>query len=134
MCQTSVQCRKYKKFVTSFREEPLKHVHSVVIQAVKILKYDYKFFQSYVGEMMSIFYDSAFVLLNADVANVLSEKLPLESMGDRIQAAMASFQRYREAAAESSKTALPRKMFREPWFIKSGRALAHGFFESSTAF
>ncbi|CDJ48117.1 hypothetical protein, conserved [Eimeria brunetti] len=95
-------CRKYRKFVTSYRKDPVKHVESVAKQVVKVLKYDYKFFQSYVGEMMSVFYDTAYVLLNADVANVLNEKLPLESAGDQIQTAMAAFQRYREAAAESA--------------------------------
>lgn len=126
------QCRRHRKFVQSFRRDPLKHIQTVVGQMVKILEYDYKFFKSYVGEVMSIFYETAYVLLNADITNVLSEKLPLESAGDQIQAAMANFQRYREAAAEAGKTSLPRKMFREPWFVESGTSLAHGFFQSGT--
>ncbi|CDJ38129.1 hypothetical protein, conserved [Eimeria tenella] len=124
-------CRKNRRFVVSFRADPMRYVQSLVNQTVKILKYDFKFFQSYIGEMMSIFYDTAYLLLNADVANVLNEKLPLDSVGEQVQAAIGRFQMHREAALEASKTSLPRKMFREPWLVKSARDLAHGFFESA---
>ena len=132
MC-VQLQCQKHKTFVVSYRLNPLSHVERVVNQVVKILKYDYKFFQHYVGEMMSIFYETAHAQLSADVANVLDEKMSLDTVDQRIQAAMAKFHVYREAASEITKSSIPRKMFREPWLVKAGTALAHGFFESGEA-
>lgn len=125
-----MQCRKHKKFLAAYSRDPLGRVQVVVNQMVKILKYDYKFFARYVGEMMAIFYETSYVLLNADVANVVDEKLGFDTMADQINAALAKFAKHREAASELAKSSLPRKMFREPWFRKAGMQLAHGFFES----
>ncbi|XP_026192334.1 uncharacterized protein LOC34622828 [Cyclospora cayetanensis] len=127
-----VQCQKYKKFVSSFSRNRLSHVERFVIQTIKVLKYDYKFFQRYIGEMMSIFYEMAYGLLNADVANVLSDKMSLDTMRERIHTALAKFQVYREVSSEIQSSSLPRTLFREPWFTRSARDLAHGFFEKDS--
>lgn len=108
-------------------------MQKVVNQIIKILKYDYKFFAEYIGEMMSIFYETAYALLNADVANVLGDKLSLDTIGERVQAALSRYNMYREALGELSNTSIPRRMFREPWFKKAGVELAYGFFESGEA-
>ncbi|OEH77292.1 rhoptry neck protein [Cyclospora cayetanensis] len=128
--RVNVACQKYKKFVSSFSRNRLSHVERFVIQTIKVLKYDYKFFQRYIGEMMSIFYEMAYGLLNADVANVLSDKMSLDTMRERIHTALAKFQVYREVSSEIQSSSLPRTLFREPWFTRSARDLAHGFFES----
>ena len=82
------QCRKNKKFIRSYKRNFLELLQTFISQMVKILKYDYTFFAAYVGEMTSIFYETAQTLLNADVANILNNKLPPETLGERMQAAI----------------------------------------------
>lgn len=101
---------------------------------VKVLKYDYRYFAHYVGEMISVFYETAQSLLNADVGNVLNEKLSPDALGERLQAALLKHQMHREAAVEVSKGSIPRKFFRLPWFTTAGTFLANGFFESGALF
>ncbi|KAL8428125.1 hypothetical protein Efla_005828 [Eimeria flavescens] len=125
------QCRIHKGFLQSYKKDPAPHVQKLVGQIIKVLKYDYKYFKRYVGEMLAIFYETAYVVLNADVANVLKEKLSADTLGDQISTAMARQQLYHEASADLHKSILARKFFREPWFRQSGEKLAHGFFHTA---
>lgn len=128
-----MQCGKNERFIKAFTKDPMARVQKIVTQMVKVLKYDFKFFSEYVGEMISIFYETAYSMLNADVANVIEDKLFPHTMGAQINAAMARHRMHREAVGEIATTSMPRKFFREPWFRKAGVDLANGFFEAGKA-
>ncbi|KAL8275228.1 hypothetical protein Esti_000812 [Eimeria stiedai] len=130
----SRSCEKNNNFLKSYRRKPENHVRQLVLQMVKILKYDYKFFAHYIGEMLSIFYEAAHALLNADVANVIDEKLAADTLGAQIGEAVLQAHKYQEVSMELGKSAIPRRMFRDPWLKIAARNLAYGFFHSAAGF
>ncbi|KAL8451645.1 hypothetical protein Emed_001807 [Eimeria media] len=130
----SRSCKKNKSFLASYKRRPDRHVKQLVLQMVKILKYDYKFFSYYIGEMLAIFYEAAHALLNADVANVLNEKVAADTLGEQIGSAVLRSHKYQEVSMELGKSSIPRKMFREPWLKAAARNLADGFFHGAAGF
>ncbi|KAL8429312.1 hypothetical protein ACSSS7_006677 [Eimeria intestinalis] len=130
----SRSCKKNKNFLQSYRRKPERHVKQLVAQMVKILKYDYRFFAHYIGDMLSIFYEAAHALLNADVANVINEKVGADTLGEQIGKALMRSHKYHEVSMELGKSSIPRRMFREPWLRGAARRMAHGFFHSAAGF
>lgn len=124
------QCKKHRRFLQKHREDPFRGVQTWIEQMIKVLQYDFRYFQNYIGDMLSIFYETAYALLEADIANVVSETMPADTMKNNLQAAMHRYVQSKRATSAIEAASIPRAFFRRPWFVKASKDLASGFFQA----
>lgn len=124
-------CNKNSKFLSSFPSSQLQFTQRLIAQMVRVLRFSYRYFKTYIADILSIFYETAKAMLEADVANVVESGVPQSSPGEAIAVAQSNAA-VRRATAQSNldDSSLPRKIFRRPRFAKESEKLAYGFFES----
>ncbi|CDJ36618.1 uncharacterized protein EMH_0092040 [Eimeria mitis] len=125
-------CRKNRRFVETYEKRHYDYTKRLIIQMVRVLKYYFKYFKSYIADILSIFYESAIVMLETKINDSVGAAEGSNSPADEMVAAEARHAARRSAAQSATdETQLPRKLFRVPKFAEEATRLANGFFEAS---
>ncbi|CDJ29800.1 LOW QUALITY PROTEIN: uncharacterized protein EMH_0052810 [Eimeria mitis] len=128
-------CRKNRRFVETYEKRHYDYTKRLIIQMVRVLKYYFKYFKSYIADILSIFYESAIVMLETKINDSVGAAEGSNSPADEMVAAEARHAARRSAAQSATdETQLPRKLFRVPKFAEEATRLANGFFEATGAF
>ncbi|OEH77475.1 hypothetical protein cyc_02950 [Cyclospora cayetanensis] len=128
-------CRKNSGFVAGYTTRKLYYVKRVIGHMVRVLQYYFKYFKSYIADILSIFYETALAMLETKINDSLGTPEGVTTQAEEMAAAEARHAA-RKSAAQSAieDSQLPRKIFRAMKFAKESQNLAHGFYKAAGAF
>ncbi|CDI87730.1 hypothetical protein, conserved [Eimeria praecox] len=127
-------CRKNRRFVETYEKKQYYYIKRVIIQMVTVLQYYFKYFRSYISDILSIFYESAVAMLETKVTESVGAAEGSNSPADEMVASEARHAARRSAAQSATEESqLPRKLFRAPKFAEEATKLAKGFFAGTGA-
>ncbi|CDJ57471.1 hypothetical protein, conserved [Eimeria maxima] len=127
-------CRKNRRFVETYEKDHLEYTKRVIVQMVRVLQYYFKYFKSYIADILSIFYESAIAMLEAKINDSLGAAEGSNSPADEMVASEARHAARKSAAQSATdESTLPRKLFRAPKFAEEATNLANGLYEAAGA-
>lgn len=127
-----LSCRNNRRFVQNFKEKQAEYTQRVVLQMVRLLQYHFKYFKTYISDILSIFYESSVAMLETKINDSLGGVEGANSPADEVVAAEARHAARRSAAqAATEDSHLPRKLFRATKFASEAEKLAYGLFHAS---
>lgn len=125
-------CTNNRRFVQNFKEKQAEYTQRVVLQMVRLLQYHFKYFKTYISDILSIFYESSVAMLETKINDSLGGAEGANSPADEVVAAEARHAARRSAAqAATEDSHLPRKLFRATKFASEAEKLAYGLFTAS---
>lgn len=126
-------CRRNKRFVRTYNNNHYEYTKRIISQMVRVLQYYFKYFKSYIADILSIFYESAIAMLETK----LNETGAIEGSNSPADEMLASEARQaaRRNAAQSAtdESQLPRKLFRVPKFAQEATRLANGLYSAGAS-
>lgn len=121
-------CDRNKSYLTVIEQDFFGLASNFLNHMVKCLKMDLKYFEGYLANIMSIFYEMTFATLESDIVSAINathgrapHQLELEAI----------LRRRHQASNPPREAEMPRTMFRKPWMRLAIRKLAHGYFSSA---
>ncbi|KAL8454435.1 hypothetical protein Emed_000156 [Eimeria media] len=124
-------CKKNTKFVATYNAKKLFFVQRLVQQMVRLLQYYFKYFKSYISDLLAIFYETALAMLDTKINESISSAEGVNSPAEEMAAAEARSSARRNAAQSAIEDRhLPRKLYRATKFGDESQKLATGFFEA----
>ncbi|KAL8426366.1 hypothetical protein Efla_002984 [Eimeria flavescens] len=128
-------CKKNAGFVSNFNTRKLFYVQRAIQQMVRLLRYYFKYFKSYISELLAVFYETALAMLDRKINENLSAAEGVNSPAEEMAAAEARATARRSAAQSAIEDRqIPRKLFRATKFAEESQELSTGFFEAAGAF
>ena len=127
-------CKRNNRFVATYEKAHYEYTKRVIFQMIRVLKYFFKYFKSYIADILSIFYESALAMLETKLNETVGAAEGSNSPADEMVASEARQAARRNAAqAATEESQLPRKLFRAPKFAEEATRLANGLYAASAS-
>ncbi|KFH13566.1 rhoptry neck protein RON3 [Toxoplasma gondii VAND] len=124
-------CDKNKSYLAIIEKDFIGLATNFLNHMVKCLKMDFKYFEGYLANIMSIFYEMTFATLESDIVSAINAN---QGRAPHMLELEAILKRRQQANNPPKEAEMPRTMFRKPWMRAAIRKLAHGYFSSAAGF
>ncbi|PFH33726.1 rhoptry neck protein RON3 [Besnoitia besnoiti] len=121
-------CEKNRGYLAELERNHVGMTENFVAHMVKTLKMDFKYFEGYLSNIMSMFYEYTFSILESDIVSAINANQGRVSYQVELEAVL---RRRQQATPPPRDADMPRAMFRKPWMKVAVRELAHGFFHAA---